>query len=155
MDFKTAKSYIVKKQLCKELGVKYTGKVNSVTFYQEKYIVNLDRMSTYHFDEAKRLLKEGIETGDEAMFQLAANQNLTLSIRENASYIPAQGEIIEFVLGTVFSKKSNQDITAIVGYNPLKAGKTITVSLDDIEELVKSEDNGGAEKPKEEILKTA
>lgn len=146
MDLKNAKTIITSREVCKEEG-KYRGKVTSVSPYQDKYIVNLNRMTNYHLEESKKFLKEGIETGDESLFQKAVNQNLTIFVRES-DYQPTKGEIIEFVLENVTSKKSGITGLFVTSYNPLKVNKSFTINLDDISEEIPEE---GSEEVKEEI----
>ena len=148
MNLVDAKKIITSREVCKEEG-KYRGKVTSVTPFNDRYIVNLNRMTPYQLEESKKCLLAGIETGDESMFQKAVNHNLTISVRES-DYTPAKGEIIEFVVENILFKKSGITGLAVTSYNPLKVNKSFTISLDDIEAEVET-----VEAKAEPALKTA
>lgn len=103
-------------------------KVTSVTPFDGKFIVNLNAMTNYHVDEAKKHLAAG-------EIQEAVNQSLSASLRAT-DYIPSKGEIVKVVIEELVTKNNGIKGLFVTSLSELKATTSITkVSIIDEDEV--------------------
>lgn len=125
---------------------KVVAKVTNIHLHEDRYIINLNLMSSYHFSEAKRLLKEAVtasKEGDdstaEELIQQAVNMNVTANCRIDTEtgvvrgFLPAKGEQIHAVLDEITTKNGVTGLFVTgISAMPVTAAKAINLSMDSL-----------------------
>jgi len=96
--------------------------VNDPTPHDGRLIINLKAQTSAGLATAKELLRADDASG-------AANTNLTTSVFADASFIPSRGEYVAVMIEYVTSKRSGEQVLAVVSMSEIKAAVTKKVSL--------------------------
>lgn len=115
-------SYIQSRVQITEPG-KYTLQVISANPYENRIILGLKAQSIEGLAKAKEFLREG-------KFNEAANTNMSTSVYNDSSFIPAKGEHVACMVDYVENRKGEM-VLGITSVSEIKARTTKKVNLGD------------------------
>ena len=115
-------SYIQSRVQVNEPG-KYTLQVISANPYENRIILGLKAQSIEGLAKAKEFLREG-------KFNEAANTNMSTSVYNDSSFIPAKGEYVTCMVDYVENRKGEM-ILGVTSVSEIKARATKKVNLGD------------------------
>lgn len=104
----------------------YDLKVTSIGWNSERgsYILNLNGMTQYHYDQALALFDDGTEES----FQKATNQHLTANARLGVDYLPVAKEVVKVMIEEV---TTNNGVTGlfVTSVSEIKSKQASTVDF--------------------------
>jgi hypothetical protein len=129
MEKQDAKQILSSRELIMLPGA-YDLQVTSIQPYDGKFICNFKAMNSYHYEEAKKFIKE-------EKYQEACNLQLSSSIR-TTDYIPSKGEIVRVNVAEVTTKSGIIGLF-VTKVSEIKASKTTKVNFTFDEDSVPQE----------------